>query len=483
MKTILLILMIMLVTFSMSVSASVVTYYDLGGKVEISGIGPYDNATVTLRDNSGSFLNTTYTDSAGYYAFNNLAGSAWYNVTVSNVASFNAKSNKFALISSDKTDANFVFGPAASVKINGTIDDTSSNLLSAVSVKAFIGGGVMDSDSTDGSGDYGLTVIDGNNYDIELSKAGYITQTHSVTASGSDITLDATLIACDNDGDTYDSALCGGTDCNDNDATVYPGFVETSCNNVDDNCDGSIDEGLTTTYYADSDSDTYGDSGTTSTACSAPAGYVSDNTDCDDTKSSIYPGAAEILNSKDDDCDGSVDENLTCVEDWDCGSWKDCIDGKEKRTCEDKNSCGTTKDMPIIKRDCSSGGHSSSGGGSGIISRCGDGSCSGFESCERCPQDCGECKKESNTGSEANTEETAPKDTSNGNTLTDQATEPSVKNVPPDPEPKENMEDITGAAIGSDGKGLTYLQIGAIIMVIAAALGGYLFYFIRKTKN
>lgn len=49
------------------------------------------------------------------------------------------------------------------------------------------------------------------------------------------------------------------------------------------------------------------------------------------------------------------DSNETsCVEEWDCGSWSDCIDNKKTRVCEDENNCGTTKDKPITSKDCES---------------------------------------------------------------------------------------------------------------------------------
>ena len=66
------------------------------------------------------------------------------------------------------------------------------------------------------------------------------------------------------------------------------------------------------TYYADSDGDTYGDASSTTLSCTgAPGGYVADATDCNDGNSSINPGATEVCNFLDDDCDGTTDEGIT----------------------------------------------------------------------------------------------------------------------------------------------------------------------------
>jgi hypothetical protein len=65
-------------------------------------------------------------------------------------------------------------------------------------------------------------------------------------------------------------------------------------------------------FYADTDGDGYGDAtATVMITCSPPANYVLNNTDCDDTKASVHPGAAEIgYNLTDDDCDGQTDEGF-----------------------------------------------------------------------------------------------------------------------------------------------------------------------------
>ena len=99
------------------------------------------------------------------------------------------------------------------------------------------------------------------------------------------------------------------TDCDDTSPATSPSAYEI-CDGIDNNCDGSIDEAGALnpgTFYADTDGDGYGNAAMIATACNAPPGYVADATDCDDNSTSISPGAAEICNGLDDDCDGTVD--------------------------------------------------------------------------------------------------------------------------------------------------------------------------------
>jgi len=136
--------------------------------------------------------------------------------------------------------------------------------------------------------------------------------------------IDALTFYADTDGDGYGDATAttsaceapsgyveDTTDCDDTTDTSFPGADET-CNTVDDDCDGDIDEANATdasTWYADNDLDGYGDTSNIMRGCDAPSGYIADSSDCNDFDDSVSPAADEYCDGVDNNCDGEVDED------------------------------------------------------------------------------------------------------------------------------------------------------------------------------
>ncbi|MBK9644286.1 MAG: putative metal-binding motif-containing protein [Deltaproteobacteria bacterium] len=99
-------------------------------------------------------------------------------------------------------------------------------------------------------------------------------------------------------------------DCDDGDAGENPDAVEI-CDESDDDCDGLVDEDVTTTFWADTDADSYGDLDFPVESCALPDGYAVNSEDCDDSDALVNPGITEICDERDDDCDGDIDEGVT----------------------------------------------------------------------------------------------------------------------------------------------------------------------------
>ena len=131
----------------------------------------------------------------------------------------------------------------------------------------------------------------------------------------------------DNDNDTYGGTssinLCSlnllpppiraryrtqGGDCNDSDSSINPGASEICDDGDDEDCDNQIDEGFNRNWYLDSDGDTFGGSLRT-LSCARPPNHVRSNNDCNDGYALTYPGAPEICDGADNNCNNSIDEN------------------------------------------------------------------------------------------------------------------------------------------------------------------------------
>lgn len=100
-------------------------------------------------------------------------------------------------------------------------------------------------------------------------------------------------------------------DCDDFRASVYPDAPE-QCDLKDNDCDGAADDNVVDqTYCEDKDGDGHGVlGGATKVDCKPSAGFGDCAGDCDDRDERFFPGAAEVCDLRDNDCDGKVDEGV-----------------------------------------------------------------------------------------------------------------------------------------------------------------------------
>lgn len=82
--------------------------------------------------------------------------------------------------------------------------------------------------------------------------------------------------------------VSNNTDCDDTHDNVYPGRAEL-CDDLDNDCNHLVDEGVLLTYYLDADGDGCGNPLVSQEACINPQGYVDNQLDCDDSKPDINP--------------------------------------------------------------------------------------------------------------------------------------------------------------------------------------------------
>jgi len=144
--------------------------------------------------------------------------------------------------------------------------------------------------------------------------------------------LEESLFYTDADGDGYgavDSAetssclyqitgmATNNTDCDDTDSAINPAAEEVcflvedaegDWVDIDNNCDGEL--ATFYEYHNDADGDGFGGDGIAIVSCSLSEDLVEDNTDCDDTLATVYPGAPETCNAIDDNCDGTVESGM-----------------------------------------------------------------------------------------------------------------------------------------------------------------------------
>ncbi|NQU98724.1 carbohydrate binding domain-containing protein [Candidatus Woesearchaeota archaeon] len=183
----------------------------------------------------------------------------------------------------------------------------------------------------------------GDGYDCQEGYAGSDCNPGYICQGGS------CFLPCnDGDGDTFQGltpAGCSPTtllDCDDGNAAIKPGATEV-CDGVDNDCANGVDDGgvCSYTFFCDSDSDgvrSESVSGTCDSYGCVPGGCSeTQGTDCDDDNAATKPGAVEVCDGLDNDCDGFVVDEIfcdsistcdQCVDSSDCDSQETCIGGQ-----------------------------------------------------------------------------------------------------------------------------------------------------------
>ena len=122
------------------------------------------------------------------------------------------------------------------------------------------------------------------------------------------LTLGESIFFVDSDNDGFYNY----EDCDDNDDQINPDMAET-CDGLDNNCSGAIDEGLQLfRYYIDEDGDGFGNALFPIDTCRSMSveGYVTNDLDCNDNNSNVNPDASETCDGIDNNCSGLIDEDL-----------------------------------------------------------------------------------------------------------------------------------------------------------------------------
>ncbi len=188
---------------------------------------------------------------------------------------------------------------------------------------------------------------------------------------------------------------CLDGDCDDTRADVHPGARETCDTRWDDNCDGETngpDSIGCVDYFRDEDGDDYG-SGVARCLCDEDEIYVTTRGgDCEDFDESVFPGADEICNDADDDCDASTPNGADECAGPCCGVAAACQECCSSDHCEGlhnlcrTNSCSCEAGWADCEAQCDcniGGGRICCDGVCTVGECCRDGDCPHEETCCR----------------------------------------------------------------------------------------------------
>lgn len=178
-------------------------------------------------------------------------------------------------------------------------------------------------------------ICDGMDNDCDGSVDEDGVSTYFADADGDDFGDPANSIMGCEPGDGY---VPNAGDCDDTDPLVHPG-AEEACDGIDNDCDGEMDAGAGQQYFADDDGDGFGNPDSSIVSCDPPNGVVSNADDCNDTDPLVHPGAEEVCDGLDNDCDDEIDQGLTCDACTPYDTDSVCLACLKSMCCEDYKAC------------------------------------------------------------------------------------------------------------------------------------------------
>jgi hypothetical protein len=160
---------------------------------------------------------------------------------------------------------------------------------------------------------------------------------------------EAGCVCPDFDGDGHTAADCSGTDCDDSNAAVNPDAEEECNDGIDNDCDGLIDsidpDAVSCVACSDADGDGY-----------YVEGGFCGSVDCDDSDPNVYPGALEICDGVDSNCNTIIpdeemdvdgDGYMSCGFETDCDDYDASVNPGAFEVCSDgiDNNCNGLTDF------------------------------------------------------------------------------------------------------------------------------------------
>jgi photosystem II stability/assembly factor-like uncharacterized protein len=263
---------------------------------------PFSSSTCMIKYWQGKIL--IFENTGAVYSSND-AGTSWnLEYTLPFTANATAYGNDAVFIDDNIAYTSFYLGEIYRTEDGGQTWNSASNCLSGEIHYMFYDGGILLVTTSDGiyaysecnipatvstndsttfceGGDASLTANAGSGYQYQWQLNGV-----DIVGANSD-----TLVV--NSAGDYTVVIQSGLNCSSTSSLIH---IETLQNQ---------------NYFSDTDADGFGDGANVNINCIQPIGYVSDNTDCDDTNALVNPNAVEIGgNGIDENCDGQIDNSI-----------------------------------------------------------------------------------------------------------------------------------------------------------------------------